>query len=61
MLLNMSAGDAGEYTVEVSDSHADTAVSESAILTLGPPLPVVGLAGLAALAAVLVLAGRRRK
>lgn len=61
MLLNMSAEDAGEYTVEVSDSHADTAVSEPATLTLGPPLPVVGLAGLAALAAVLVLAGRRRK
>lgn len=61
MLLNMSAGDTGEYTVEVSDSHADTAVSESATLTLGPPLPVAGLAGLAALAAVLVLAGRRRK
>jgi len=61
LLLNMSAGDVGEYTVEVSDSHADTAVSESATLTLGPPLPVVGLAGLAALAAVLVLAGRRRR
>ena len=45
----------------MSDSHADTAVSEPATLTLGPPLPVAGLAGLAALAGALALAGRQRK
>ena len=60
-LGNVTAGQAGAYSVVVSDSHSDSAESGMAILKVESNVPAAGMLGLAALAGALALAGRRRR
>ena len=53
--------DSGYYRVEVSDSNGDTQLSDAAKLTVITPVPVLGLGGMALLAAALAGAAARRR
>lgn len=53
-IVELSMADAGDYTVEIYDSYADSAVSEPANLTVEDGLPTMGLAGMAAMALTLI-------
>ncbi len=56
----LSTADAGTYAVEVADNAADSLESAPAELTVRQTVPALQAAGLAALAAVLALAGGLR-
>jgi len=60
-LENVTAEQAGAYSVVVSDSHSDSAESGMAVLKVESNVPAAGMLGLAALAGALALAGRRRR
>jgi len=53
--------DSGYYRVEVSDSNGDTQLSDAAKLTVITPVPVLGVGGMALLAAALAGAAARRR
>jgi len=60
----LKGADAGNYSVEVSDTNGDSRESETAVLTVEPGVPAVQLIGVFVLAGLLAvgaaLAGRRR-
>ena len=60
-LTNLLPKDSGNYSVEVSDSNLGTKVSDAALLTVVPGVPVLGLGGMAVLAAALAGAAVRRR
>ncbi len=59
VISNVSFDDAGDYSVEVSDSHTASVESTTATLTVEPGASVAGGLGLAALALAAALGGMR--
>ncbi len=61
-LVDLSVGDSGQYSVEVSDTNTDIIESTPVTLTVDPRVPAAGLGGLALLAVALAAgAGKRRR
>jgi hypothetical protein len=60
LLSPVALTDAGDYSVEISDTNGDAVESVPVMLTVSPAVPAAGLVSLAALASILILAGGRK-
>ncbi len=60
-LSNLTAADNGAYSVEISDTNGQTIESVPVTLTVGVPVPLLGLGGLALLGMGIGLSAARRK
>jgi hypothetical protein len=61
VLPDLTAENAGRYSVEVSDTNGDAVESAQVTLSVAAAVSAVGLLGLTLLAATILLAGARRK